>query len=98
MSKECETFSNPIRTLITALVLAEKEMSWSQIKEAVEKITGSTLNPNTLSFHLGKLVDMEYIQKVGTKEQPAYRVERTSLPRIINDIDPIIAEVPQRRL
>jgi DNA-binding transcriptional ArsR family regulator len=97
MSKECETFSSPIRTLITALVLAKNEMSWTQIKEMVEKITGSLMNPNTLGFHIAKLVEMEYIEKVGTKEQPVYRVIKANVPKIINDVDLYIADILQRK-
>jgi hypothetical protein len=98
MSKECETFSNPIRTLITSLILAKNEMNWTQIKETVEKITGNNINPNTLSFHIGKLVEMEYIEKVGTKGQPIYRIIKANLPKIVDDIDPIIADILQRGL
>lgn len=97
MSKECEVFSSPIRSLITALILAEKEMTWTEIKETVEQITGNSMNPNTLGFHIGKLVEMEYIEKVGTKEQPMYRIVAANVPKAINDIDPFIADILQRR-
>jgi len=98
ISRDCEVFSNPIRTLILSLVFAGNEMNWTQIKEAVERITGNDINPNTLSFHIGKLVEMEYIQKVGTKEQPIYRIAKTSFPTIVGSIDPIVSEILQRRL
>ncbi|MFB3889575.1 MAG: hypothetical protein ACE14S_08795 [Candidatus Bathyarchaeia archaeon] len=97
MSRECETFSNPIRTLIASLILAKQEINWTQLKELVEKITGNSINPNTLSFHIGRLVEMEYIEKVGTKEQPVYRIKKDNLPKIIDDIDPFVAEILQRR-
>jgi hypothetical protein len=97
MSRECEVFSSPIRALITALILAKKELTWTQIKETVEQITGSTMNPNTLGFHIGKLIEMEYIEKVGTKEQPIYRIIKANVPKAISDIDPFIVDILQRR-
>ncbi len=97
MSKDHEVFSNPIRTLIISLLLTQKEMNWTQIKSAIETINHNTINPNTLSFHIGKLAEMEYIEKVGTKEQPIYRIKENSLPKIVSNMDPTITEILQRR-
>jgi DNA-binding transcriptional ArsR family regulator len=96
-TKECETFSNPIRALIASLILANKEMTWTEIKQTIEKISKTSINPNTLSFHLGKLEEVDYIEKVGTVEQPIYRIKTESIKKIVNYIDPAVMEILERR-
>ena len=82
ISKKCEIFSNPMRVLIVADIIAEKETNWSQLKQNIEKMTGSSINPNTLSFHVSKLVEANYLKKVGTAEQPVYNISNDNLPEI----------------
>jgi len=69
--KQCELFSNPIRSLIALTIHNLKEASWADIKKTVEKITGP-LNPNTLSFHITRLIESKLVKKIGTTEQPRY--------------------------
>ena len=68
---ECEIFSNPIRTTLALVIRARDEATWAEIKQSAEKITG-VLNPNTISFHLNKLLKFGFIEKVGTDTQPRY--------------------------
>jgi len=70
-AKECESFSNPIRILIALTVKNMGDASWADIKRNVENISGP-LNPNTLSFHLSRLIESKLIEKIGTPEQPRY--------------------------
>jgi DNA-binding HxlR family transcriptional regulator len=92
ISKKCEIFSNPMRILIIADILVEKESNWSQLKENIEKLTGSGINPNTLSFHVSKLVEGNYLSKVGTAEQPVYKVDINHSPEINAYIGPALIE------
>ncbi len=68
---QCEIFSNMIRTLIALIVLNLEDTSWAEIKNCIENIMGP-INPNTLSFHLNKLILNGLIKKTGTDEQPRY--------------------------
>jgi DNA-binding transcriptional ArsR family regulator len=82
ITRKCEIFSSPIRILVISIVLAQEEINWSQLKENLEKIIGGNLNPNTLSFHLNKLIEAGYLQKNGTADQPVYKVDPEHLSEI----------------
>jgi len=57
--------SHPIRLRILRL-LAESDASWSELDRELEKIWGR-LNPNTLNFHLTKLVNGGFVEKRGER-------------------------------
>lgn len=80
-SKKCELFSNPLRSFIAVFIATKKEVVWSELKKALEKWAGH-VNPNTLSFHLGELMDAGIIDKVDIKGQPRYRIIESKLPEI----------------
>jgi DNA-binding transcriptional ArsR family regulator len=80
-SKKCELFSNPIRCFIVAFIAAKKEVTWSQLKKTLEEWTGF-VNPNTLSFHLGELIEGGFIDKVDIEGQPRYKIVGGRLPEI----------------
>ncbi|TSA57897.1 hypothetical protein D4R42_00710 [bacterium] len=92
ISKKCEIFSNPLRILIISTVLAEGETNWSNLKGNLEKMTGSNINPNTLSFHLNKLVEATYLQKAGTGEQPIYKIDQDHSSEIATNIETSLVE------
>jgi len=81
VSKKCELFSNPLRSLIISFAFVKKEVTWSELKKDLEQITGS-INPNTLSFHIGRLIDAGFLDKAGTKEQPRYKIVEEKIPEI----------------
>ena len=81
VSKKCEIFSNPLRSLIASFLIVKKEVSWSELKRDLEEIMGN-INPNTLSFHIGKLIDAGFLDKAGTKEQPRYKIFEEKIPEI----------------
>ena len=74
ISKKCEVFCNPARALTMSIIVAKGEIAWTELKEKVEGIIGNQINPNTLSFHIGRLISAGYILKIGTKEQPIYKI------------------------
>ncbi len=98
INKKCEIFSNPIRTLIISIISAKDEANWTDLKETIEKINGAVMNPNTLSFHIGKLLEMEYIEKIGTKEQPTYRICESHSEELGSYIDLFIVDLLKKAL
>lgn len=80
-SKKCEIFANPLRSFIAAFIAAKEEVTWSELKDAIEKWAG-IVNPNTLSFHLGELGAAGFITKVNIRGQPRYRIVNSKLPEI----------------
>lgn len=98
-SKKNETFSNPLRVLMVSVILVKEETSWSQLKEILEKIIDTGVNPNTLSFHIAKLVQMSYLEKSGTSEQPVYRVSEDKISEIVACVAPeIVEEIKKKAL
>jgi len=73
-SKRCEVFASPLRSLIALLVLIKREVVWSELKGSLKKLIGYDINPNTLSFHIGKLIDAGFLDKVDVEGQPLYRI------------------------
>ena len=80
-SKKCELFANPLRSFIAAFIAVKEEVTWSELKGAIEKWAGH-VNPNTLSFHLGELINAGFITKIDIKGQPRYRIVSGKLPEI----------------
>lgn len=80
-SKKCEVFSNPLRSFIVVFIAAKGEVTWSELKSTLEKWAGP-INPNTLSFHIGKLIDAGFVDKVNIKGQPRYRIIEDRLREI----------------
>jgi len=75
MAKSHEVLANPIRVLVLAALIAlGGEGAWSDIKRALERVYGS-INPNTLAFHLRKLIENGLVDKV-ILEEPRYVVKR----------------------
>jgi len=72
-SKKCEVFSNSLRSYIALLIAAKEEVSWSELKSALEEKVGG-VNPNTLSFHIGKLMEADFLKKLNIQGQPRYRI------------------------
>lgn len=72
-SKKCEVFSNSLRSFIALLIVAKEEISWSELKLTLEKKVGG-VNPNTLSFHIGKLMESGFLEKLDIEGQPRYRI------------------------
>jgi len=73
LSQKCEVFSNPIRSLIVSLAIVRNDITWTELKKNLEELVGE-MNPNTLSFHIGKLIDAGLLVKAGTELQPRYKI------------------------
>ncbi|MBC7112452.1 MAG: hypothetical protein H5T34_00270 [Candidatus Methanomethyliales bacterium] len=75
-----------MRYFIIAYVASKKEVTWSQLKGAIELWAGP-VNPNTLSFHLGELMEGGFIVKIEIEGQPRYRVAEGSLKGVEGLLD-----------
>jgi len=98
ISKKCEIFSNPLRILIIADILVRKESNWTQLKENLEKLIGNSINPNTLGFHISRLDEAHYLNKIGTMEQPIYRIETTRSSEIEAHIGSSLIEIIRKKV
>jgi len=77
-----EPLANPLRIIILYIISALGEARWSDVKLLLENILGR-VNPNTLSFHLKKLIEAGLIVKTGAPEDPRYMAEMDKLPSFI---------------
>lgn len=82
-SRKCEVLASPIRNFIAVLAAAKGEITWSSLKSSLEKIHGS-INPNTLSFHIGRLIEAGFLLKAGTEEQPRYCITDKGMQELEN--------------
>jgi len=71
ITKKHEALANPVRIHILSIVTALEECSWGEVKAILEGICGK-INPNTLAFHIRKLMDCGLIVKGGSSESPIY--------------------------
>ncbi len=78
-------FGHPIRLLVLRVVESSDGATWTQIKSAVEETYGP-VNPNTLNFHLTKLVQGDVLHREG---QDIYKIAidspvlRTALEQLV---------------
>jgi DNA-binding transcriptional ArsR family regulator len=54
---------HPIRLIIVDIIEKKEGANWTEILNNLEEIIGKRLNPNTINFHLSKLVEGGIIEK-----------------------------------
>jgi DNA-binding HxlR family transcriptional regulator len=69
-------FDNSLRSFIIGYLTAKGEATWSELKTAIEKWNDS-INPNTLSFHLGKLASSGFLTKIEL-DNPVFRLKENA--------------------
>jgi DNA-binding HxlR family transcriptional regulator len=69
-----DVLGNRLRILILVVLLARGRKSWNELKKEIEDLIGSPINPNTLSFHLKKLIQLELVTKIGSIENLEYEI------------------------
>lgn len=62
IAKRNELFSNPLRILVLASIVARGVASWSEVKSDLEELVGP-VNPNTLAFHINRLVEAGVVER-----------------------------------
>lgn len=86
-AKFFEALGHPIRLAIIKCVLESREASWSDIVKHLELLFGR-MNPNTVNFHLTKLVLDGVLEKRGNKYVIAEKVARRILAVIVEELGP----------
>lgn len=81
-TKKCEILGNPLRATIILIVATEEETSWSDLKDRLQKLLGGNVNPNTLSFHIGRLMDVDLLKKIDIEDRPRYKITENGLSTI----------------
>ncbi|MEM0196187.1 MAG: winged helix-turn-helix domain-containing protein [Sulfolobales archaeon] len=89
VARKYEPFSHPLRVLILALLLAHGRLSWTALMKELGKLVGP-LNPNTLAFHLKKLVESGYVVKSGGVEELYYEVSEPERLQQLEEIRNIV--------
>ena len=81
-----EVLSHPIRVSIVQLLL-ERQASWSELKKRLEERGLGRINPNTLSFHLSRLIEAGLVEKLGSEATPIYtlKVTKDAIRKLLED-------------
>jgi len=75
IARRNKALSNPFRVLVLAVIKSKGTASWYELKEIMEKFVGQ-VNPNTLAFHLNKLVEVGLVVRAGPERAPRYEARR----------------------
>ena len=71
IARRNKALSNPFRVLVLAAIKSRGTASWYELKEIVERVVGR-VNPNTLAFHINKLVEAGFVVRAGPERSPRY--------------------------
>ncbi len=63
LASKYDVFSNPLRLLILKIISDSGKASWTKIFETLEEVLGKHVNPNTVNFHLTKLISKGIVVK-----------------------------------
>lgn len=77
MSQKYGALANPYRLAILRFVASSGGASWTDIEKELESAFSRRINPNSLSFHLRKLIDSDFLVQAGGQ----YRLGRTGIKR-----------------
>ena len=69
-----DVLGNRLRVLILVILLARGRRSWGKLKEEIEDLIGDSIDHNTLSLHLNRLIQTGLVVKTGPAEHPEYQV------------------------
>jgi DNA-binding HxlR family transcriptional regulator len=88
-----EVLDNRLRILILVVLLARGRRSWSELKKEIEDLIESPINPNTLSFHLKKLIQSELVTRIGSIENLEYEIapgKESEIPEEIREVAKLV--------
>jgi len=90
LASEFDILAHELRVLILAIIAAHGRITWTDLKSVLESIVGP-VNPNTLAFHVRKLINSKYVEREGGPESVIYKA------RIPDDvkrkIEPLVKEI-----
>lgn len=76
-SKKYRALANPYRLAILRFVALSGKASWAQLDRELESVFQKRINPNSLSFHIKKLVESQFLSQSGAE----YRLGRIGSKR-----------------
>ncbi len=76
-SRKYGALANPYRLAILRLVATKGKASWVQLDRELETVFEKRINPNSLSFHLRKLIESQFLTQSGSD----YRLGRLGSKR-----------------
>ena len=79
-TRKNEVLSNPFRALLLAIIVSKKSASWNDVKNRLGEAWGE-FNPNTLVFHLNRLIDAGLVEKVTMGDRYVYRPTKLGVKR-----------------
>jgi DNA-binding HxlR family transcriptional regulator len=88
-----DVLGNRLRILILVVLLARGRKSWNELKKEIEDLIGSPINPNTLSFHLKKLIQSELVTRIGSIENFEYEIapgKESEIPEEIREVAKLV--------
>ena len=94
IARRSMVLANPLRLLILGIIALKGSVSWIELKESLEKLVGR-VNPNTLAFHINRLVEVEYVVREGPRRSPRYtvRIIPSEVEEFLEDLDEALREV-----
>ena len=90
---ESITLANQLRVLILAIIALRREVYWYEVKEALERLVGP-VNPNTLAFHINKLIEVGYVKRARPQRSPRYVAEKIpdKVQELLDDLKEALGE------
>jgi DNA-binding PadR family transcriptional regulator len=71
-AKRHEILSHEYRIFVMKFLSNKKESTWTELVRELEKFAMKRLNPNSINFHLSRLVDAGYIKKIDKAGEVRY--------------------------
>jgi predicted transcriptional regulator len=94
-ARKNETLSNPFRALLLAIIVSMESATWNEIWNRLEEVWGE-FNPNTLAFHLNRLVEAELVAKIPMGDRYTYRPTPTGIKRTREEAGELLKELGER--
>jgi len=94
IARKASAMASPIRVLVLAVIALRGEARWHEIKGALEELVGS-INPNTLAFHINRLVEAGYVERAGPQRSPRYFARNVppEVEGLLEDLSKALREV-----
>lgn len=64
-----EVLSHPLRLFILEYIKKKKGATWSELQKVLEDYAEKRLNPNSINFHLTRLIEAGLIRKEGVEQR-----------------------------
>lgn len=75
-AQEHELLSHPMRLFILDYVKKNRSFTWTEVQTELDRDAKRRLNPNTINFHLTRLVEAGFLVKQESEDQRYIGTER----------------------